>query len=443
MSAALSSNIAIAEPNDGLEEKLLLARRERRPLRVKLGFDPTAPDLHLGHAVVLSKLRDFQVAGHKVIVVIGDFTAAIGDPTGRNELRPPLSPQQIEHNSATYLDQLGRIVDASQVTVRRNSEWLAGMNLAQTVHLLAKVTLAQIMAREDFRNRSREQLPIHFHELLYPILQGYDSVAIEADIELGGTDQLFNCLVGRALQGAMGQPRQAVLTVPLLVGTDGVEKMSKSRGNYIALHDLPTDMYGKAMSIPDGAMASWLELATAMPEQVRSSLRERLLHGSEPMAVKKEIAASIVARVHGANAATLAGEAFARVVQERRRTDEDFLFLSLDRLRQTSSGPVTLLDLVHFASTEMSRGEVRRLIAGGGVRVDGRKAVDPAEHVNLDKISTLEVGRRNCYRFSATASSRTGDQASDRDNGIEQSLPSNSIRSVGGASQGGGGNAGR
>ena len=228
-----------------MKTKLNDSEKEQRPLIIKLGFDPTAPDLHLGHAVVLQKLKDFQDANHKIVIIIGDFTASIGDPTGRNQLRPPLSREEIETNCQTYISQLSKIVDTEKIEIRRNSEWHDQLNLQQLIRLLAKVNLAQLMQRDDFRTRFQDASPIAMHELLYPILQGYDSIMINADIELGGADQLLNCMMGRLLQQAVGMKGQSVITMPLLVGTDGTEKMSKSKKNYIGLTEEPEEIFGK------------------------------------------------------------------------------------------------------------------------------------------------------------------------------------------------------
>ena len=289
----LLANVAIAEPEDGLAEKLKVAEAENRPLRVKLGFDPTAPDLHLGHAVVLQKLRDFQLAGHTIVVIIGDFTASIGDPTGRNKLRPPLSDAEIRENAETYLAQLGKVVDIDRVEVRRNSEWHGALSAADILRLMAKVTVAQVMTRDDFRRRFADGLPIHLHELLYPILQGYDSVMIDADIELGGTDQLFNNLMGRHLQETLGKPGQAVITMPLLVGTDGSDKMSKSKANYVGLTDAPEDMFGKLMSISDAMLPNYIDLTGSFADDERRAMRSSLEAGENPMVIKKRLAENV------------------------------------------------------------------------------------------------------------------------------------------------------
>ena len=393
----LLANVAIAEPEDGLRDKLALAEAESRPLRVKLGFDPTAPDLHLGHAVVLQKLRDFQDAGHQIVVIIGDFTASIGDPTGRNKLRPPLTDDEIARNAETYLAQLGKVVDVDRVEVRRNSEWHGALTGADILRLMAKVTLAQIMARDDFRTRFADGVPIHLHELLYPILQGYDSVMIDADIELGGTDQLFNNLMGRHLQEVFEKPGQAVITMPLLVGTDGSDKMSKSKANYVGLTDSPEDMFGKLMSISDAMLPNYLDLTTTFDGAAKADLSDRIAAGENPMAVKKAVAENVTDRFHGPGAGAEARAHFERTVQRKAPGAEDHAPLPIDGLPDAP----TLLDLAATALPSQSRGALKRLIAGGGVRVDGEKVEDPGAVVDLSDGRTLWVGKRDRFRLTA------------------------------------------
>ncbi len=394
----LASNIAIMEPKDGLREKLALSEKERRPLIIKLGFDPTAPNLHLGHAVVLRKLRDFQEAGHRIIVIIGDFTASIGDPTGRNKMRPPLSPEEIDANSKTYISQLRLIVDTERVEVRRNSDWLGKLDLREVIKLISKVTVAQIMQRDDFKKRFNSNLPIHVHEILYPILQGYDSVMIKADIELGGTDQLFNNLMGRTLQEAFGMQAQAVITSPLLVGLDGAEKMSKTGDDSIWLTDAPENMYGKVMSLPDKLIPEYLSLATDFGAAKRAELRDAIAGQTNPMIVKKEIAANIVAQFHSQEAARNAAAHFERTVQKRDPEDSDHTPLALVKLRESfPAGSLSLIDLCDFAATGMSRSEIRRLIRGGGVRVDRKKITEERTKIDIAPARTLWVGKRSKF----------------------------------------------
>lgn len=393
----LLTNVAIMEPETGLQDKLAVAEAERRPLRIKLGFDPTAPDLHLGHAVVLRKLRDFQDAGHTIVIIIGDFTAAIGDPTGRNKTRPSLSREEIDENARTYVAQLGKVVDVSGVEIRRNSEWHGTLDLRDTIKLIANITVAQIMQRDDFKNRFAGGQAIYMHELIYPILQGYDSVMINADIELGGTDQLFNNLMGRSLQAAMGKPGQAVMTVPLLVGTDGVEKMSKSKGNHVGLTDLPEDMFGKLMSISDAMLPNYLELATNFSPKERAELLSMLENGTNPMEVKKAMAANVVCSFHSADAATIAAEHFKRTVQQRAPDQTDHLPVSIKEVTRQIGETPTLLNLCSFVVPNQSRSQLRRLIVGGGIRFDGKKIEDPLQEVELRVNRKLLIGKRERF----------------------------------------------
>ncbi len=280
---------------------------EGRPLRIKLGMDPTAPDLHLGHSITLKKLRDFQQRGHTVIFLVGDFTAMIGDPTGRSETRKPLSPEQIRENAATYQRQVALILDPAKTEVRFNSEWMSQVDTRKLIEIAAKLSVARMLERDDFEKRLASQEPLFLHEILYPLIQGYDSVALQADVEMGGTDQKFNMLVGRELQRAYGQAAQVVMTMPLLEGLDGVRKMSKSYGNYVGLTDSPEEMFGKLMSISDRLMLRYFELLTNTDEATMAAVKSGAIH---PMEAKKRLAGAIVAEYHGANAAGRAREFF-------------------------------------------------------------------------------------------------------------------------------------
>ena len=295
-----------------LRAKLEKSRATGKPLRVKLGMDPTAPDLHLGHTVVLRKLKHFQDLGHTAIFLIGDFTGMIGDPTGRSVTRPPLSREQIEQNAETYKEQVFKILDPKKTVIDFNRRWMGALNADDFVRLMAKYTVSQLLEREDFHKRFHEEKPISVHELLYPLVQGYDSVALEADVELGGTDQKFNLLVGRELQRAYGQPSQVVLTTPILEGLDGVQKMSKSLGNAIGIHEHPLEMYGKIMSISDDMMWRYYELLT----DVQVSDIEKMKREAHPMQAKKDLARRIVADFHSSEAATQAGEDWAKQFQK-------------------------------------------------------------------------------------------------------------------------------
>jgi tyrosyl-tRNA synthetase len=359
-----------------------------RPLRIKLGMDPTAPDLHLGHSLTLKKLRDFQDAGHTVIFLVGDFTAMIGDPTGRNETRKPLSREQIERNAETYRTQAFKILDRESTEVRFNSEWMNELGVAKLIEIAAKVSVARLLERDDFEKRLAAEEPLFLHELLYPVIQGYDSVALKADLEIGGTDQKFNMLVGRELQRHYGQAPQAVMTMPLLEGLDGVRKMSKSLSNYVGLTDKPADMYGKLMSAPDKLMVRYYELLTiATPEEI-AAVKSGGMH---PMEAKKRLARSIVTEYHGAPAATRAEEYFESKHQRREVPASAQVYRIAEDL--------WICELMKQLQFTPSTSEARRLVSQGAVRVDGRTITDvnfrfvPGEH------KVLEVGKRRVARI--------------------------------------------
>ena len=359
-----------------------------RPLRIKLGMDPTAPDLHLGHSLTLKKLRDFQDAGHTVIFLVGDFTAMIGDPTGRSETRKPLSRDQIESNAETYRAQAFKILDRERTEVRFNSEWMNEMGVRRLIEIAAKVSVARLLERDDFEQRLADEEPLFLHELLYPVIQGYDSVALEADLEIGGTDQKFNMLVGRELQRHFGQAPQAVMTMPLLEGLDGVRKMSKSYGNYVGLTDKPEDMYGKLMSAPDQLMVRYYELLTkAAPEEI-AAVKSGGLH---PMEAKKRLARAIVAEYHGARAANRAEQYFESKFQRREIPASAQVYRIAEDL--------WICELMKQLQFTPSTSEARRLVSQGAVRVDGRTITDvnfrfvPGEH------KVLEVGKRRVARI--------------------------------------------
>ncbi len=345
-----------------LGDKLAESLKDRRPLRVKAGFDPTAPDLHLGHTVLIHKLKHFQDLGHEVVFLIGDFTGMIGDPTGVSETRKPLTKEEVRQNAKTYERQIYKILDPARTIIDFNSRWMNRMTAEQLIHLSARYSMAQMLERDDFQKRYRDQKPISIHEFLYPLIQGYDSVALEADVELGGTDQKFNLLVGRELQRAYGQSPQVVLTMPLLEGTDGVRKMSKSLGNYIALEDPPEEMFGKLMSISDTLMWRYYDLLTA--EDLNSV---KTMH---PMEAKLNLASTIVARYHGPSAAAAARAEFRQKFSER-----EFPVESAERT-VLSAEPMPLVAVIAKAGLAPSRTEARRLIAQGGVELDGEKVTD-------------------------------------------------------------------
>jgi tyrosyl-tRNA synthetase len=358
-----------------------------RPLRVKLGIDPTTADIHLGHTVVLEKLATFQRAGHTVVLIIGDFTARVGDPSGRSSTRPLPSPEEIEANAATYQEQAFKILDPERTEVRRNSEWLR-MAPEQLLGLLAQTTVARLLERDDFQKRLGANQPIAALEIMYPLLQGYDSVAVEADLELGGTDQKFNLLFGRDVQGAYGQPPQSILTMPILVGTDGVQKMSKSLGNYVGVTDPPAEMFGKLMSIPDEAMPEYFQLllGTAVP-------------AGPPNEAKRELGRRIVERFHGEGAGAAAEAAFNRVFVDR-GTPEDVPEVALADFLENGGGEVHLPRLLAGAFG-LSSSEGRRLLGQGGVKLDGEPL--PAQPLDLpaDQLAgrMLQVGKRRFARL--------------------------------------------
>jgi tyrosyl-tRNA synthetase len=374
-----------------LRAKLERSRRTAAPLKVKLGLDPTAPDLHLGHTVVLQKLRDFQNLGHQVIIIIGDFTTMIGDPTGRSETRRPLTWDEIRGNAETYKTQLGKVLDMSRTQVRFNSEWLGPLTFEHVIRETAHLTVARILQREDFATRYAAGRPISLHEFLYPLAQGYDSVALGADVELGGTDQTFNLLVGRDLQRAHGQEAQVALTVPLLEGLDGVQKMSKSLGNYVGITEPPADMYGKLMSISDTLMFRYFELVTRVPEDEIARLRS--LH---PMEAKKRLARTVTAMYHGEAGAAQAEVHFARVVQNREVPE------TIDEVPlKTQAGEEPLWKVLAQTGLVVSSSEGRRLIQQGAVELDGEPVLDLNYKVTSSGEShLLKVGKRRFKRFT-------------------------------------------
>ena len=378
-------------PENALLEKL----KRGKPLNIKLGVDPTAPDIHIGHAVPLRKLRQFQDLGHQVMLIIGDGTALIGDPSGRNSTRPQLTREQIEHNAQTYVDQAFKVLDPDKTTLVYNSEWLMPLNLEGLLNLASKFTVARILERDDFHNRYTSNQPISVHEFLYPIMQAYDSVTIKADVELGGSDQLFNLLAGRELMEKMGMEPQVCLTLPLLEGTDGVQKMSKSYGNYIGVTDEPADMFGKVMSIPDEIMVKYFRLASTVPvdeiDAIEKGLEADELH---PNKVKRQLARNIVAAYHGEDAAQAAEEQFDLVFKQHAIPDDIPEFAA--DLTPNDEGKVYLAKLLADAGLAQSTGEARRLIDGGGVKVNGEAV--PAKAYNVDPAllqgATLQVGKR-------------------------------------------------
>ncbi|MDQ2681096.1 MAG: tyrosine--tRNA ligase [Candidatus Eremiobacteraeota bacterium] len=366
--------------------------KQGKPLVVKLGLDPTSPDLHLGHAVVLRKMQQFVEGGHHVTLLIGDFTARIGDPSGKNETRPPLSVEQIEANMNTYTEQAGKVLDMSRVTLRYNSEWLAKLEMVDLLRLLSRVTVAQMLARNDFEQRFASKTPISLHEFLYPVAQAYDSVALHADVELGGNDQLFNLLMGREYQLHAGQPAQTCMTVPLLEGLDGVKKMSKSTGNAVGLTESAQAQFGKLMSMPDSLMPRYARLA-AFRSQAECDRLAADLGGARanPMEAKKTLAAQIVARYHGVSLADAAREFFEATVQRKELPSDCIPDLPLGEFRKVAE----LLVAAGFAESKRS---AERLIAGNGVKIDGILVTDPRAPWTARQAAILSVGSRKFIR---------------------------------------------
>ncbi len=359
------------------------------PLRVKAGFDPTAPDLHLGHTVLINKLRQFQQFGHEVIFLIGDFTGLIGDPTGKSATRPRLTPEAIAVNARTYQEQIFKILDPQRTRIEFNSRWMGAMNAAGLIELAAKHTVARMLERDDFHKRYKSGQPIAIHEFLYPLVQGYDSVALSADVELGGTDQKFNLLVGRQLQEAYGQEPQIVITMPLLEGLDGVQKMSKSLGNTIAIHDPPIEMFGKLMSVSDALMWRYFELLSFRPLREIDALRAAVAGGGNPRDAKIELALEIVARFHGQAAAALAQADFAARFQ-RGAIPSDLPQSELDVDGASARLATVLKALGLVASTS----EATRKIVEGAVRVDQQRIGDPRYELRAGAIYVVAVGKR-------------------------------------------------
>lgn len=394
--AIIARGVVDLIPRAELEQKLAVSVRTGVPLRIKLGLDPTAPDLHIGHSVVLEKMRQLQQLGHRVQIVIGDFTARIGDPSGRSDTRKPLTSEQVQANTATYAEQLWKILDRSRTELHFNATWLGALNFADVARLCATVTVARMLERDDFSKRFSSETPIGIHEFLYPLMQAYDSVALETDIELGGTDQTFNLLMGRTLQKEHGLPQQVVLTMPLLEGLDGVAKMSKSLGNYIGVDEPATEIYGKTMSIPDGLMLRWFELLSGLaPEQVDAiavGLRDGSLH---PRDAKMRLAFTLASRFAGEAEAQRAQQEFVRVFSQR----EQPAAMPVSTL---APGTRAVYELLVELGLAPSRREARRLCEGGGVRVDGVAVTDPATPVEVAEGMVVQVGKRRFVRLQVT-----------------------------------------
>jgi tyrosyl-tRNA synthetase len=376
-------------PADALRPKVAKALAQGRPLRIKVGIDPTSPDVHIGHLVPYGKMRQLQDLGHLGVVIIGDYTARIGDPTGRDATRQALSAEQVEQNAQRYLDQLYTVLDPARTEVRHQTEWYDKFDLAATLRLLQEVTLAQMLQHDTFRTRYEENRPLGMHEMCYPLLQGYDSVAVQADIEMGDPAQKFNILVGRDLMERRGMEPQIALLMPVLVGTDGVEKMSKSLGNHIGVHMSAEDQYGRTMSIPDAIMANWCALVVGLAGEALAAAKQRI--AADPMGAKRELAKMIVARFHGPVAAEAADADFRRKFSERTLELD-----SIPEVRLADFDPPTPTKIIATA-LHMSNSEVRRLVHQGGVKLDGAPLTD-AETL-LTKPGVLKVGKKKWLRL--------------------------------------------
>ena len=380
------------------EQKLARSKATGEPLRCKLGLDPTAPDIHIGHTVVLNKLRQLQDLGHTVIFLVGDFTAAIGDPSGRNTTRPPLTREQIEANAQTYLNQAGMVLDLDKTEVRYNSEWSNALGATGLIQLASRYTLARLLERDDFAKRFKEELPIAMHELLYPLMQGYDSVALKADLELGGSDQRFNLLVGRELQRQYGQEPQCILTMPLLVGLDGVQKMSKSKKNYIGITDPANDMFGKVMSITDDLMWNWYDLLSLRSNAEIAQLKKECAEGRNPRDAKVLLAREIIERFHD-KAAADAAEAEFNARFQKGAVPNDIKDVTV----AAPTGEIGIMQLIKAAGLAPSNAEAGRNIDQGGVRIDGESVRDRTLKILAGAEFVLQVGKRRWARVKVTA----------------------------------------
>ncbi|HUP01758.1 MAG TPA: tyrosine--tRNA ligase [Gemmatimonadota bacterium] len=380
-------------PEPELVEKLQRSRRAGEPLVVKCGYDPTRPDLHLGHTVSLRKLRDFQALGHAVTFLIGDFTAMIGDPSGRSATRPPLAREEVEANAATFREQVFRILDPERTDIRYNSEWLGAFSFEDVLGLASRYTVARMLERDDFRQRYEGHTPISVHELLYPLAQGYDSVALKADVEIGGTDQRFNLLVARDIQREYGQEPQVILTLPMLEGTDGVQKMSKSLDNTIGLTDPPEEMYGRTMSIPDGLIVKYYRLALGASQAVVAEVERRLVDGANPRDLKRGLARELVRAYHDAAAAARAEAHFDRLFVDRELPEE-----MREATVSMSEPDAALVWVLRESGLVASAAEARRLIEQGGVSVDGERVEDPDRRLAAGTTAVIRVGKRRFAR---------------------------------------------
>lgn len=381
---------------DEIKEKLKMIDKENRPMRIKLGLDPSAPDIHLGHAVVLRKMKQLQDLGHQVIIIIGDFTGMIGDPTGKSKARNQLSREQVEANAKTYQEQIFKILNPKQTVVRYNSEWLGKMNFRDVIELSAKCTVARILERDDFKNRYENGRPISLHEFFYPLMQAYDSVQIEADLELGGTDQTFNVLMGRNIQKDFGQDPQITMFMPLLEGTDGVEKMSKSLGNYIGINEDATTMYTKVMKVPDELIIKYYELCTDVHPDDIEKIKDRLDNGENPRDIKMELAKEITKLYHTEDEAEKAEENFKSAFQQQ-VAPEDTPEIELKNNSDNIAN--NLVDTILSTGKYPSKGEIKRLFAQGAVKINGERVSNLNSIEKIENGTILQIGKGNFYKI--------------------------------------------
>ncbi|CAH1207085.1 Tyrosine--tRNA ligase [Paenibacillus plantiphilus] len=386
-------------PEDELKAKIVNAVATGKALKIKLGLDPSAPDIHIGHTVVLHKLRQFQEMGHEVQLLIGDFTGRIGDPTGKSETRKQLTEEDVKRNAETYQKQIYKLLDPARTKLYYNSEWLAPLNFSDVVTLSAKVTVARMLERDDFTKRYQSGQPISIHEFFYPLMQGYDSVALESDVELGGTDQKFNLLMGRTLQKEYGKPTQAAIMTPLLEGLDGVQKMSKSLGNYIGIDEEPNQIYGKAMSIPDELMLKYYELATDISNDELQALRQGVEDGTKhPRDIKMQLAATLVRMFHGEEAAVAAEQHFITVFQQRALPDDiETVALAASELED---GRIRIVKLLTTLGLQASGSEAKRSVQQGAVKINEEKIDDPNAEITPADGDVIQVGKRKFVKLS-------------------------------------------
>ena len=383
-------------PEEELVKKIERSIKTKKPLNIKLGCDPSRPDLHLGHAVVLRKLRQFQDLGHQAILIIGDFTGMIGDPSGKSKTRPPLTIEETRANGQSYFEQTTKILSAHSLKMIYNSEWLGTMNFSDVIKLASKYTVARMLERDDFTKRHKEGTPIAVHEFLYPLAQAMDSVAIDSDVELGGTDQKFNLLVGRDIQREFGKEPQVILTMPILVGTDGVEKMSKSLNNYIGVHDSPKEMYGKTLSIPDALIIEYFTLATDISTKEISEFQQELQNGKNPRDIKRTLARALVTLYHSEKDAQSAEEEFDKIFIKKDIPDV------IEEFSYPKTEAVNILQLLTETKLAESKSEARRFVEQGGVSIDGTKISDSKVNISLHQPITIKVGKRKFLKIIPT-----------------------------------------